>query len=76
MAARPLDLQVLRNGKPEGSARDHFQATADPEDLAGLSGRLRGWLAANHWHEKRWGEFELAVRESGASKLLVKVRAR
>lgn len=71
MTARALDLEVLRNGRP----LDAFQAHGDPEDIAWLQARLRGWLEARKWDEGLWGGFELVAREAGRPAQLAKVRA-
>jgi hypothetical protein len=42
MTVRPLDLEVLRNGRP----LDSFQVHGDPEDIAWLQKRLQGYLEA------------------------------
>jgi hypothetical protein len=71
MAARPLDLEVLRKNRHE----DTIQATGDPADAAWLQGRLREWLTGHKWQPSRWGEFELVARQAGKWKQLAKVRA-
>lgn len=71
MTARPLDLEVLRKGRPE----DTFQAHGDPEDIAWLQKRLQGWLEARKWDKGLWGEFELVARDAGKARQLAKVRA-
>lgn len=71
MAPRPLELEVLRKGKHE----DRFDAHGDPEDLQWMTGRLRGWLQRNHWHEARWVEFEIVSREKDGGRILTRTGA-
>lgn len=71
MTARALDLEVLRNNRPQ----DTFQANGDPEDLAWLQKRLQGWLEARKWDRALWGAFEIVAREAGKSRQLAKVQA-
>ena len=71
MTARALDLEVLRNGRP----LDVFQAHGDPEDIAWLQARLRGWLEGRRWAESLWGGFEVVAREAGKARPLGKARA-
>lgn len=70
MTARNLDLEVLRRGRPE----DSFQAAGDPEDIAWLQARLKGWLQAGRWDPALWGDFEIWAREAGKSRPIAKVR--
>ena len=71
MAARPLDLEVLRRNRPE----DTFQVIGDADDKAWLAGQLRGWLSSQKWDPALWREFELVARPAGEWKQLGKVRA-
>jgi hypothetical protein len=71
MTARALDLEVLRNGRPQ----DTFQANGDPEDPVWLQARLRGWLEARKWDRGLWGAFEIVAREAGKSRQLAKAQA-
>jgi len=68
---RPLDLTVLRNGRPA----DTFQATGDPEDHPWLESELRGWLIGRKWNGAHWSQFELVAREAGRARIFAKVRA-
>jgi len=71
---RPLDLEILRKGRPE----DTIQVIADPRGdgfPAVLQGHLRSWLAGHKWATSRWGEFELVAREAKGWKQLAKIRA-
>lgn len=72
MAPCPLDLQVLRRGRPES---DTFQVTADPADPAGLATHLQAWLIRNKWHRNRWVDFELTARPAGRATVLATVTA-
>ena len=71
MPALPLDLEVLRRGRPE----DTFQTAGDPDDAAWLQGRLRDWLRGRKWSPALWGEFELVARKAGTWTKLATVRA-
>jgi len=71
MTARALDLEVLRNGRPQ----DTFQANGDPEDPAWLQSRLRGWLEGRKWDRGLWDAFEIVAREAGKPRQLAKARA-
>jgi len=71
MAARALDLDVLRKNRHE----DTFQVTGDADDSAWLQRQLRGWLQGHKWAESHWGEFELIARVAGRGDKLGKVRA-
>ena len=66
-----LDLEVLRNNRPE----DTFQAEGDADDAAWLRRQLQGWLSGHKWARARWREFELIARPAGRGKKLAKVRA-
>jgi hypothetical protein len=70
MTARPLDLEVLRNGRP----LDSFQAHGDPEDIAWLQKRLQGYLEAKKWDKALWGQFEVIARDAGKNRQLAKAR--
>lgn len=70
MTARPLQMEVLRNGRPE----DTFGAHGDPEDIEWMQKRLQGWLEAKKWDKGLWGAFELVARDQGKPKPLAKVR--
>lgn len=71
MAARALDLEVLRKGRPA----DSFSAHGDPEDMQWMQKRLAGWLTAGKWSKPLWADFEMTARDKGKSKVLAKVRA-
>lgn len=71
MAARTLDLEVLRKNRLE----DRFQVAGDPRDADWLRRRLREWLLGHKWSESLWGEFELIARNVGEWKQQAKVRA-
>jgi hypothetical protein len=71
MTARALDLEVLRNSRPQ----DSFSAHGDPEDIAWLQQRLQGWLNAGKWDRGLWGAFELVAREAGKAAPVARVRA-
>jgi hypothetical protein len=71
VSARNLDLEVVRNGRPQ----DTFQSLGDPEDVGWLQKRLRGWLEARKWDRGLWGDFEIVARDAGKSRQLAKVRA-
>jgi hypothetical protein len=71
VTARPLDLEVLRKGRPV----DTFQANGDPQDPAWLQKRLQGWLEAEKWDRSLWSDFEIIARDAGKSRQLAKVRA-
>lgn len=66
-----LDLEVLRNNRPE----DVIQADGDAGDADWLRRQLRGWLSGHKWHPSRWREFELVAHPAGRGKRLAKVRA-
>jgi hypothetical protein len=68
---RPLDVEVVRKGRPEA----RFQVTADADDYPVLRETLRGWLTGHGWSEGRWAEFELKVRFAGEHKVRTIVRA-
>jgi hypothetical protein len=71
MPKQNLDVEVFHHAARVGK----FQAFADPEDLQWLEGRLRGWLQARRWNEKRWGEFEIVTKKCGEGRVITRARA-
>ncbi len=68
MAARELQLQILRKGRRE----DVLTVTADPADTEALRRYLTGWLEGHKWAPGLWPQFELTTWTGSR---LVKVRA-
>ena len=71
MAARDLEITILRRGKRE----DVLDLNADPDNIPGMQAVLKGWLEGNRWHAGRWGEFSAEIRYAGESKVRARVRA-
>jgi hypothetical protein len=72
MAAKALEFEVARKGRPVDGGR--FSAVADLDDVDALQGILRGWLADTGW-SARSSEFEMRARPAGAWRFKVTVRA-
>jgi hypothetical protein len=72
MAARSLEFEVARKGRPVDGGR--FNAVADLDDIDGLRSILRGWLDDTGW-SGRSSEFEMRVRPAGAWRFKTTVRA-
>jgi hypothetical protein len=73
MAARPLDLEVVRRNRPAEGGR--FTVTADIANVPALRAELHGWLSANGWGSGLWSQFEVRVRYAGENKIRATVRA-
>jgi len=73
MAARSLEFEIARKGRPVDGGR--FSAVADLDDVDGLRGILRGWLSDNRWDSGLWNQFELRVKPAGAWRFKATVRA-
>jgi len=71
MAARALELEILRGSRHEAT----FDAHIDPDDTAALRQFLADWLTSNKWAPAKWGKFSLAVRHAGEYKVRKTIRA-
>jgi hypothetical protein len=72
MAARPLEVHILRKGRKE----DVLDVTADPADTIALRALLKDWLQGHGWAQGHWPDFELVAFDAGTWKRVAKVRAR
>jgi hypothetical protein len=71
MAARDLELEIARSGRPEASFDHH----GDPDDTIALRAFLISWLESRKWAPAKWGKFELRVRYAGEWTVRKRVRA-
>jgi hypothetical protein len=69
MAERDLDFEILRRSRRAEILNVH----ADADNVPGLQGILRGWLANNRWDEGLWGQFTAVVRYAGEGKVRQRV---
>lgn len=69
MAARSLDLRIMKNGFKYGEVT----ITADPNDTPALQATLKNWLEGRRWDKKLWNQFSAEVQYDGKLRKVVRL---
>lgn len=75
MAAKSLDLTIMRDGAAGPRRFGLIHVTADPDDVPKLQQSLQSMLDGGKWDRKLWPQFYAEVRLAGQGRLLKTVRA-